>query len=265
MTRRSDVDWDRYLAEFHRTAAGITEELLGPATDQSGLSPYAWLVSGREDHGRLVLDVGCGSAPTGPDPERWVGLDRSLGELRRAVAHGRTPVVQGDASRLPFPDGCASTAVFSMALMVVPDPAAALAEVRRALRRDGRLLVLTPAAAPMTTRDRFRMGTVMVLVGTPGFPFPTRSVLRRTAETIAAAGFTIESDETRRFSVPLPGPDEGERFVRSLYLPRVSPWRARLARRWARRWRGDLGIPLRRIVARPSGDDGRNPPGAPRA
>ncbi len=265
MTRRSPVDWERYLAEFHRTAAGITEELLGPATEPSGLSPYAWLVSGREDDGRPVLDVGCGSAPTGPGSVRWVGLDRSLGELRRAVAHDRTPVVQGDASSLPFPDACVSTAVFSMALMVVPDPASALAEVRRALRPDGRLLVLIPAAAPMTARDRFRMGTVMVLVGTPGFPFPTRSVLRRTAETITAAGFTVESDETRRFSVPLSGPDEGERFVRSLYLPQVSTWRVRLARRWARRWRGDLGIPLRRIVAHPSNDEGRKPPGAPRA
>jgi hypothetical protein len=66
---------------------------------------------------------------------------------------------------------------------------------------------------------------------------------------VEAAGFRVEGDEAHRFVVPIEGPDDGERFVRSLYLPGVASWRVRLARRVARRWRGELGIPLRRVVA----------------
>ena len=218
-----------------------------------GRSPYTWLLE-RHDHAHgPTVDVGCGSAPTGAEEPGWVGLDRSRGELCRGVERGRTTVVQGDSARLPFAGGSAATVVCSMSLMVVADPAATLAEAARVLGSDGRLLVLVPAVAPMTVRDRFRMGLVMAVVGTAGFPFPHREVLRHTAGQLAAAGFVVESDETRRFAVPIGSPDDGERFVRSLYLPGVADWRVRRARRIARRWTGELGIPLRRIVAHPAG------------
>jgi hypothetical protein len=85
----------------------------------------------------------------------------------------------------------------------------------------------------------------------PATPGAVLAGLRRTATQVARAGFEVASDEARRFAVPLDHPDDGERFVRSLYLPDVSERRRRLAGRFARRWRGGLGIPLRRLVAHP--------------
>lgn len=248
MTIRTSPDWGPYLASFHRRAAGITEDLLGPAVDRDGRSPYEWLLDVRPADG-LAIDVGCGSAPTsGHAP--WVGVDRSEAELRRAAGRGCTTLALGDAGHLPFVDGAAATVVASMSLMVVADPGAALAEARRVLRPGGSLLVMVPAAAPMTVRDRARMGSVMALVGRAGFPFPHREVLHHTAGQIVDAGFEVRSDECRRFAVPLRSAEDGERFVRSLYLPRISQPRLEASLRLARRWRGSLGIPLRRIVAR---------------
>jgi SAM-dependent methyltransferase len=256
---RSPVDWSRYLSSFHRASAGITEDLLSPASDGAGRTPYEWLIESHPAGRGTTIDIGCGSAPTGAEDRDWVGLDRSLGELRRGVERGRTTVVQGDSARLPFADGCAGTVICSMSLMVVRDPAATLLEARRLLAPGGVLLVLTPAAAPMTIRDRARMGLVMLVIARAGFPFPHREVLRHTGRKVAAAGFVVVSDEARRFAVPLRSPEDGERFVRSLYLPDTADWRLRIARRVASRWRGNLGIPLRRVVARqasPSVDEG---------
>jgi SAM-dependent methyltransferase len=49
-------------------------------------------------------------------------------------------VVQAPAERLPFEDSSFDTAVFTLVLCTVPDPAAALAEAARVLRPNGRLL-----------------------------------------------------------------------------------------------------------------------------
>ncbi len=49
-------------------------------------------------------------------------------------------VVEAPAERLPFEDSSFDTAVFTLVLCTVPDPAAALAEVARVLRPGGRML-----------------------------------------------------------------------------------------------------------------------------
>ncbi|MGH9268768.1 MAG: hypothetical protein ACRD0D_11400 [Acidimicrobiales bacterium] len=62
---------------------------------------------------------------------------------------------------------------------------------------------------------------------------------------------TLLADERRRFRCRLTSPDMAVTFVQSLYLPGVSPSRRQAAERVAQRWVGkELGVPLRRIVAR---------------
>lgn len=67
-----------------------------------------------------------------------VGRDKAA----RAGLLGRTSWVQGDAERLPFPDGCMDAYTIAFGIRNVTDRAAALREARRVLRPGGRFLCL---------------------------------------------------------------------------------------------------------------------------
>ena len=101
-------------------------------------------------HGR-VLEIGAGTGLnidhypaavdelvlTEPEPGMCWRLEQ------RATASGRNAsVVQAGAEELPFPDGSFDAVVSTMVLCTVPDPAAAMAEIRRVLRPGGRLLFI---------------------------------------------------------------------------------------------------------------------------
>jgi ubiquinone/menaquinone biosynthesis C-methylase UbiE len=61
----------------------------------------------------------------------------------KLVALDRDPqVVEAGAERLPFPDSSFDTVVATLVLCTIPAPRAALAEVSRVLKPDGRLLFL---------------------------------------------------------------------------------------------------------------------------
>jgi ubiquinone/menaquinone biosynthesis C-methylase UbiE len=101
-------------------------------------------------HGR-VLEIGAGTGLnldhypaavdelvlTEPEPGMCWRLEQ------RAAAGGReASVVHAGAEDLPFPDGSFDAVVSTMVLCTVPDPAAAIAEIRRVLRPDGKLLFI---------------------------------------------------------------------------------------------------------------------------
>jgi ubiquinone/menaquinone biosynthesis C-methylase UbiE len=97
--------------------------------------------------GERVLDVGCGTgvvarqaAPRVAPGGRVSGLDLNAAML--AVAAELDPGVewiQGDAAAMPLPDAAFDVVACQAALMFVPDPAAALAEMRRVLAPGGRI------------------------------------------------------------------------------------------------------------------------------
>jgi ubiquinone/menaquinone biosynthesis C-methylase UbiE len=99
-----------------------------------------------------LLDVGCGSAGMLVEQAAHVGhvagLDASEIQVAMArrrladrIAAGSAEIVLGDAGTLPWPDGRFSVVSSLNCMKFVPDPAAALREIRRVLRPGGRAVI----------------------------------------------------------------------------------------------------------------------------
>lgn len=118
-------------------------------------APWAdWLVErAAPKSGNDVLDVACGTgivarriAPVVGAEGTVVGLDISpdmLDVARSAAGDAGLEIEwrQGAAEALPFPDGAFDLAVCQFALMFFEDRPAALAEMRRVLRPEGRVVI----------------------------------------------------------------------------------------------------------------------------
>ncbi len=155
----------------------------------------------KEDY---LLEVGCGGGALLKDALRSgclaAAVDHSpdmvrlaRGENQQAVNDGRLSVREASADALPFPDATFTCAAMTGVLGFLPDPVAALAEVRRVLVLGGRAVVLgsdpelkgTPAAPePMASRLRFyEAGELEALGRRAGFEEVT--VARRDLEPFA--------------------------------------------------------------------------------
>jgi len=139
MGRVYDATWGRAFSAFYDSLLRGTEE--------------AGLRERRRDtlaaaRGRTI-DIGAGTGanlglfPAGveqvvmaePDPHMAKRLRRKLAE-----ANSNVELVEAGAESLPFEDSSFDTAVFTLVLCTVPDPAAALAEAARVLKPGGQLL-----------------------------------------------------------------------------------------------------------------------------
>jgi ubiquinone/menaquinone biosynthesis C-methylase UbiE len=97
-----------------------------------------------------VLEVGVGTGlnlPYYEAADEVVGVEpdpHMLGRARARAAEAPCPVrlVEASAESLPFADGEFDTVVFALSLCTIPDARAALAEARRVLAHDGRLIFL---------------------------------------------------------------------------------------------------------------------------
>jgi SAM-dependent methyltransferase len=246
----SDDRWDGYLAAFHDEWPGVTEDILADASADDGSDPYDWLAQALPPDG-LTVDVACGSGPLATRVgSGWIGLDRSLAELARAapIAPGR--VILANAAGAPLRAGAADAVVCSMALMLLDNPGAAVAEMARLLRDGGRFAALVPATAPLTLRDRMRYVRLLAALRLRRLPFRHPDVLADPGPLLAPAGLTVMSADRRRFAYPLAEPGDARVWVRSLYLPGLDTRRLDAAQRITRRWTGSsIGIPLLRLVA----------------
>lgn len=161
----------------------------------------AELALGREDY---LLEVGCGGGALLKDALRSgcraAAVDHSPDMVRlareanrEAVAEGRLEVLEASAQRLPFPDGRFTCAAMTAVLGFLPDPVAALAEIRRVLRVGARLVVLgsdpeergtMAAPEPMASRLRFYDGDELERLGREA-GFEAVRAVRRSLEPFA--------------------------------------------------------------------------------
>jgi ubiquinone/menaquinone biosynthesis C-methylase UbiE len=159
---------------------------------------------GAELRGR-TLDVAIGSGLNLPYyPDRVtdaVGTDLSAAMLHAAAERAEQlerPIrlVQADAQRLPFPDAAFDTVAVSLALCTVPDQAAALREMARVCRPNGRIVLLEHVISPVWPLAWLqRLAT----------PFQARAIGchfdRDTIGTARRLGLAIESDRARLFGI----------------------------------------------------------------
>jgi ubiquinone/menaquinone biosynthesis C-methylase UbiE len=135
--------------EITGTPGEIYEEHIVPAVTARWTPEFVELMSLR--FGERALDVACGTGVVTRElphrvgkTGRVVGLDISPGMLAtaRAIAPN-LPVewIEGNASKMPLPDGSFDVVVAQQGLQFLPDKPAALAEMRRVLTPGGRLLL----------------------------------------------------------------------------------------------------------------------------
>jgi SAM-dependent methyltransferase len=120
--------------------------------------------------------------------------------LERRAEHGpgSTRVIDAPAERLPFDDASVDTVVSTLVLCTVDDPAAALSEIVRVLRPDGRLLfiehVRSESRALAWCQDR--------LAG-PWRRFAEGCRCNRpTASLMAASGRAVDANDARWRTMP---------------------------------------------------------------
>lgn len=125
-----------YRATFARATRGFIETLLGAADLGAGMR---------------LLDLACGpglvSAAARQRGAIPTGLDFSSAMI--AVARAADPglrLAQGDAEALPFADASFDAVVSNFGIHHMPDPAGALSQAYRVLRRGGRVAFTTWAA-----------------------------------------------------------------------------------------------------------------------
>ncbi len=115
-----------------------------------------------------VLEVGVGTGKNLPfyDPAKVrsvTGVDISPGMLvraRRKECSVPRELLELDAQNLPFKDDAFDTVLATCVFCTVPDPLAALREVRRVCRPGGRILLLEHVRI-----DRPLVGTLMDVLG----------------------------------------------------------------------------------------------------
>ena len=102
--------------------------------------------------GERVLEIGPGTGYYTLDMAEWVGPDgrveifdlqqEFLDHVMRGTG-GRANIVptQGDATKLPYEDASIDAVILTAVLGEIPDPGAALREIRRVLAPEGRLVI----------------------------------------------------------------------------------------------------------------------------
>jgi SAM-dependent methyltransferase len=160
------------------------------------------------DAGSPILDVGCGAGgytrALRGDGHAVVAVD--LSAAMAAAAAGAAAVA--DATTLPFPDHTFGAATALHMLYHVPDPAAAIAEMRRVMRPGGTLVISTNAIGDKAALRQLHADAAADI----GFTLPSEGPAMRfnldEAETVARRYFTTveRRDLTSVVSVPVPEP-----------------------------------------------------------
>ena len=166
---------------------------------------------------RTVLDAGVGTGrfavPLGERGFEVIGVDLSLGMIRRARAKGVPILLRADILHLPLADQAVDAAFMAHVLQLIPDSRRALRELGRVARR--RVVVQLPEwfERPRSDAWRRRQARYRELAAEMGYPLPERGPrYYHTLEELSAIATPSAVREVTR-PPSLDGPPE-ERFSR---------------------------------------------------
>jgi SAM-dependent methyltransferase len=178
--------------------------------------------------GETVADVGCGNGAylaelarrghTGPA----LGVDLSAGMLR--AARRRAPgarLAVADAAALPLCDDAADLTLVMHMLYHVPEPSAAVRELRRITRPGGQVLVL------LNGEDHQRELRALIITAlrefTNGEPSRPERLRLDEGEELLAREFTSVIRHDFASELVIPGPQPVEDYVRSMGVTQNLP------------------------------------------
>lgn len=159
-------------------------------------------------HG-LALEIGVGSGLNlslyGRAVQRVVGLDPSpelLHLARKRGAQALVPVslVRASAEGIPFANASFDAVVMTWTLCSIPNPIVALTEMRRVLKRGGRLLFVEHGLSPEIRVARWQHRLTPYWKGIGG----GCHLDRKMDELIRSAGLEIDAMETGYMKGPKP-------------------------------------------------------------
>ena len=164
-----------------------------------------WFAGGREWLGERVdgrvLEVAIGTGlnlPHYPVDATVTGVELSPAMLaiarQRAAGLGRdVDLREGDAEHLPFGDASFDTVVCALSLCTIPDPVAAIGEMKRVLVPGGRLLLLDHVGStwPPTYAAQWLLERLTIRLAGEHFT-------RRQLPLVQAAGFEVVESERRK-------------------------------------------------------------------
>ena len=144
----------------------------------------------------VVVEVGIGSALNvpfyGPGVEKLYGVDPSvelwrIGQRRVQAAPFPVEFLASPAERIPLADRLADTVVSTWTLCTIPDPRAALAEMKRVLKPKGHFVFIEHGRAPDVRVQTRQDGLTPIWTRVAG----GCHMNRRIDELIASAGFEL--------------------------------------------------------------------------
>ena len=192
-TERARRIWDQRAPSYDRTIALFEKLLVGDGR--------AWVCSRAAGE---VLEVAVGTGRNFaryPANTRLTAIELSPRMLEiaraRAQALGREgDLHEGDAQALPFGDAAFDTVVCTLSLCNIPDDRKAIAEMKRVLRPNGRLLLLDHiSASSKLVRALQRLLEQFTL------RFEGEHLLRRPLKHVVAQGFEIERVERLKLGI----------------------------------------------------------------